>query len=203
MELKKFVGFLDGTGKLGDGLTIGIDGDCYDVLDFDPEYLTLDRIAHSLSLQCRYLGNTNEFYSVAQHSVRIAEFFLLAGRPDLAKQGLFHDAGETIYGDFSRPIKKHLEKAIPWFKELLDSIDTKIADHFEVKWPMDPDVDFIDKNMARLEITYRMATDFITDYWSPELAKQKWVETYKKVELALDYSADGADYVNQRLYDYE
>jgi len=61
----------------------------------------IEDIAHSLSLKCRFSGHTRVFYSVAEHSMRVAE--LLPDRLKLV--GLLHDAQEAYMPDIPRPIK--------------------------------------------------------------------------------------------------
>jgi uncharacterized protein len=72
---------------------------------FDPriEEIDLEDIAHALSNICRFTGHTSEFYSVAQHSVRVSE--MLIGK-NLKMAGLFHDASEAYICDIARPVKR-------------------------------------------------------------------------------------------------
>lgn len=86
---------------------------------FDPqsaiEQITVDDIAHALSNKCRFTGHTTHFYSVAQHSVHVAEHLLHlqdTGRasrsPRLALMGLLHDAAEAYLPDVASPLKPHI-----------------------------------------------------------------------------------------------
>lgn len=66
-------------------------------------------IAHSLSMQCRYAGHCRKFYSVAEHSVLIAQWLLDQGHGQRAALwGLLHDAAEAYLVDVPRPVKPHL-----------------------------------------------------------------------------------------------
>jgi hypothetical protein len=68
------------------------------------EDICIEDIAHSLSMQCRFVGHCKEFYSVAQHSVIMArEWFAYSG--DYAKYALLHDASEAYLSDIPRPLK--------------------------------------------------------------------------------------------------
>lgn len=68
------------------------------------EDVDIRAIAHSLSLTCRYGGHCREFYSVADHSIRVA--YIVECKYKLA--ALLHDAGEAYIGDVIRPIKYNL-----------------------------------------------------------------------------------------------
>lgn len=95
-------------------------------------------IAHSLSMQCRFNGHVQEFYSVAQHSVIVSHIC----SPEYALDGLLHDASEAYIGDIIRPVKY----SIPGIDEIEDRIQKCIAEKFNLHWPMPPDVkraDFI------------------------------------------------------------
>lgn len=81
----------------------------------DPESVTLEDVAHSLSLVCRFQGHCSLFYSVAEHSVHVARLCWRWGeglenpeRARLALLGLLHDAGEAYLADVSRPVKSSL-----------------------------------------------------------------------------------------------
>lgn len=74
-------------------------------LDPRPEDILIEDIAHSLANQCRYTGHTSRYYSVAEHSVRVA---LLLPR-ELRLAGLLHDAAEAYLGDVARPLKHSFE----------------------------------------------------------------------------------------------
>ena len=61
-------------------------------------------IAHHLSLNCRFIGACKEFYSVAEHSIRVAEIVPYEYR----LHALLHDAGEAYIPDLPRPEKANL-----------------------------------------------------------------------------------------------
>lgn len=78
-------------------------GQCFP-LDPKPEQIRIEDIAHALSNMCRFAGHTRRFYSVAEHSVRVARCV----PPADALAGLLHDATEAYLVDVPRPIKGHL-----------------------------------------------------------------------------------------------
>jgi len=70
---------------------------------FGNETINIEDIAHSLSLQCRFNGHCKEFYSIAQHSILVANL----GQTLSEKQfGLLHDATETYISDVPSPLKE-------------------------------------------------------------------------------------------------
>ena len=84
-----------------------------DVLNVRVKNIDLRDIAHGLAFKCRFNGHTKEFYSVAEHSVRVLrEVQRLAGRNitrNLALNALFHDAAETYLPDIPNPYKHFVE----------------------------------------------------------------------------------------------
>lgn len=69
------------------------------LLSPSPEDVCIEDIAHSLSNICRFTGHVRSFYSVAQHSVLVAQ------RVMHPLAGLFHDAQEAYLGDMASPLK--------------------------------------------------------------------------------------------------
>ena len=86
-------------------------GKCFTPLDPKPEDICAEDIAHHLSNLCRFSGAVNDFYSVAEHSVRCfwyAREVLSPGPPSpLHLAVLLHDAAEAYIIDLPRPIKMH------------------------------------------------------------------------------------------------
>lgn len=95
-----------GLPRVGRPLTLR-DGRLFWPLDPRPSEVRVDDIAHSLSLTCRFAGHCREFYSVAQHSLLVAELVERIA-PELALQALLHDAAEAYLGDIPRPLKPYV-----------------------------------------------------------------------------------------------
>ena len=78
-------------------------------LDPRKEEVYILDIAHALSLQCRFNGFCNEFYSIAQHSILCAEYLKQKYNDSaLAFAGLLHDAAEAYCCDIPKPLKPFL-----------------------------------------------------------------------------------------------
>lgn len=73
-------------------------------LEPDADTIVIEDIAHALSQICRYAGHTERFYSVAEHSVLIAQHLVSPREWKLA--ALLHDASEAYLGDIPRPLKQ-------------------------------------------------------------------------------------------------
>ena len=67
-----------------------------------PEDIDIIDIAHALSMMCRFVGHSQKFYSVAQHSILVAQHC----KSEFKLHGLLHDASEAYISDLARPIKK-------------------------------------------------------------------------------------------------
>ncbi len=92
-------------------------GKKFHFLDPQPDEIDIVDIAHHLSLLCRFTGACKYFYSVAEHSVRVAGIV----RQHLKLSALLHDAAEAYINDISRPVK-HTHKLDKTEKIVMDAI---------------------------------------------------------------------------------
>lgn len=85
-------------------------------MHLDEELIDINDIAHSLALQCRFVGHCLTFYSIAEHSILVADTVTkirlsYVGTKEGANKtllaALLHDAAEAYLGDIARPIKHH------------------------------------------------------------------------------------------------
>jgi 5'-deoxynucleotidase YfbR-like HD superfamily hydrolase len=93
-------------------------------LDPRVEDVDVRDIAHALAHQCRYNGHSACFYSVAEHSVLLADRF--SADRYMARYALLHDAAEAYLGDIIRPLKPFL----PGFAEVEQKVERVIFDRF-------------------------------------------------------------------------
>jgi hypothetical protein len=73
----------------------------FDLEHPETSYISIDDIAHALSNACRFTGQCDRFYSVAQHCVNVS-YVVDEG---LALAALLHDASEAYTGDMNSPLK--------------------------------------------------------------------------------------------------
>lgn len=111
-----------------------------------PERFSIDieDIAHALSQLCRFAGHTNRFYSVAQHSVIVAQNV----SPQYALYGLLHDSAEAYMVDMPKPLKDIL----PGYKVIEKRLETVIFKRFGMYDAVIPDeVNTVDKRLVYTE----------------------------------------------------
>ncbi|QNF34336.1 HD domain-containing protein [Adhaeribacter swui] len=100
-----------------------------DLLAPKQEQIDLEDIAHGLAMKCRWNGQTNQFYSVAEHSMRVAYLLLeMYQNPLLAMAGLMHDAAEAYLPDLATPLKK----VIKGFDEIESALMLAITQKFNL-----------------------------------------------------------------------
>lgn len=109
-------------------------------LDARPDEIRLFDVSGALSNTCRFAGHCRKFYSVAEHSVRVARYLEEHYTKRLAMAGLLHDAAEAYLGDIARPWKRFLWLETPsWplrsFKTVEDSLLRVVYQGLEVAYP--------------------------------------------------------------------
>jgi 5'-nucleotidase len=114
--------------------------------DPDPELLTIEVIASSLSKLCRWTGHTSKFFSVAQHSVLVSRIV----PEEIALDGLLHDASECVVGDLSRPMKLLLGRNA--FIGIEKRVHRVIAERYGTSFPHDPRIKEADDISLAMEI---------------------------------------------------
>lgn len=113
------------------------------LVDLDPNDVRIEDIAHALASAARFNGHTRVPYSVAQHSVFVAEHL----SPDLALQGLLHDAAEAYVVDIPTPLKRILTN----YKEIEDGVQRSICKAFGIPEVLDPQVKIVDSRALATE----------------------------------------------------
>ena len=151
-------------------------GNYIDIFDIDPSKFSIESIAHSLSMQCRFSGHTNEFYSVAQHCIMVCDLL-----PEEFKfEGLMHDASEAYICDIPSPIKPKLDN----YKIIEDNLMKALSRKFGFNYPLSDDVKREDYHALFLEwnflVTSNRWEEMGFELLSPKQAKEKFLEYYEK-----------------------
>lgn len=118
-------------------------GDYFDFMHPENSVIDIEVIAHALSNICRFTGHTREFYSVAQHSVRVSKLV----PPEHALAALLHDASEAYLGDVATPLKRLL----PDYAAIEEKVERRIFTHFGLPYPMHPCIKEADLIMLATE----------------------------------------------------
>lgn len=154
----------------------------------------LDDIAHGLSNLCRFNGQCNKFYNVAEHSVHVASVVhRLFGDLELTRAALMHDSPEAYIGDMTRPLKD-----IDFVYQILEMrFEAVIQDRFGLEIP------FHDERIKRADYDVffaEMDTLFDFNYeawnlngdpadvkilgWDPPQAKKSFLKMAHELGLA-------------------
>lgn len=159
-------------------------GKAFFPLDPNPDDIDIVDIAHALSNQCRYLGHTKRFYSVAEHAVHISQ----AAPPEYALWGLLHDASEAYLCDVPKPIKPLLTG----YKEIENRLMSVIAAKFGLALVEPPIIKELDTRILHNEREALMSVS-VRDWsltgepipncpifgWSPEKAEAEFLNLFE------------------------
>lgn len=122
----------------------------FDLADPKLDMINIVDIAHHLANLCRFTGASRFHYSVGQHSVVVASL-LLDRKPELALEGLLHDAAEAYVGDVSSPLKALIKSQTPVFKAIEERIEKVIAERFGLQYPWPIEVHEVDQLTLAIE----------------------------------------------------
>lgn len=118
-------------------------GKKFDFEALSPSAVDIRDIAHALANTCRFNGHCEVFYSVAEHSVHVANLLPRC----TALCGLMHDAAEAYVGDTVRPMKQ----LIPQIKTLERMVWSVISTAFNLPGTLPWEVKHADSVMLATE----------------------------------------------------
>ncbi|HJZ11646.1 MAG TPA: hypothetical protein VJ521_05830 [Acidobacteriota bacterium] len=103
----------------------------------------IEDIAHALSNICRFGGQCNQRYSVAEHSVLVSQYVESSQGATLdgVRSALMHDAAEAYIGDVPTPLKRLL----PGFKLIERRFEDAILEAFDLR------IDFSDELVKKAD----------------------------------------------------
>lgn len=188
------------TGRFGEWMQVASGGKFFP-LDPRPEEVEIDDIANGLALTCRYGGQgcITKFYSVAEHSMLMAEYALdlqgmwIKDRERLALAALMHDAAEAYAGDMVVAMKHSLTD----FSQIENNIQWIILEKYNLwedslKW-----ADVVKQLDHRIVVNEKAVLFHPTQEWATDslkplpgvnimcydsiTAKNKWLELFFKL----------------------
>lgn len=118
-------------------------GNFFDFTRTSLSTITIEDIAHGLSNESRYNGQTSDFYSVAQHSVWVS----LLVPPEHAMAALLHDCSEAVMKDIPKPLKRLL----PDYCALEKKVEEAILAKFGIDADLHPSIKKADVIMLATE----------------------------------------------------
>jgi hypothetical protein len=118
-------------------------------LDPRASEIEIDDIAHHLANTGRWNGGCRVFYSVAQHSLEVANLLQAQGQPHhVVLWGLLHDAAEAYVSDLATPLKRSLPGYASIEKRVLD----EVAKRFHLPFQMPAEVKHADAVLLATEL---------------------------------------------------
>lgn len=113
-------------------------------------------VIQGLTLKCRWSSQCKVFYSVAEHSIRVANVARVLAAEDgvdgdaltkVYQHGMLHDAHEAYIVDMPSPIKAH----IPGWKDMEKNIQKVILEYFGLEGDGEPYVKRADNMLLAIE----------------------------------------------------
>lgn len=139
-------------------------------------------IAASLSRQCRFNGHCRAFYSVAEHSIHVADS--LPGH--VAIYGLLHDAHESYIGDMTAPNKEFF-RTVPLtaqrMEQLEHALDAVIYRALGLPMPTDAIHREVKTADMRMLATERRDLFPFQDHTRPWLVEREGIEPFQGIEI--------------------
>lgn len=117
-------------------------------LDPRPSEISIRDIARALSQKVRFAGQISGLYTVAQHSVYVADMVARINLGD-ERYALMHDAAEAYVGDMVTPLKRFM----PEFKNVERGVMLAISERFfNIDYVFEPEsVKICDREICRFE----------------------------------------------------
>lgn len=140
-------------------------GEYFDFLNPEACSFKIEDIAWGLSNICRFNGHVKQFYSVAQHSVHVAQLL----PRHLQLQGLLHDAAEAFIGDVTKPLKELL----PGYKHIEQAVEAALTKAYGLPKNLDESVKLADIIMLRTEQRDIVGADADKWHWSEGVLPQE------------------------------
>ena len=156
-------------------------------LALEAQHIDILDVAHGLSNLCRFNGHCRQFYSVAEHSVRVSNIL----PSHLQLWGLLHDAAEAYLVDLPRAVKTSRGLGELYRMAENRAMQTLVA-RFGLEWPEPPEVKTADRVLLATEIRDLLSVGASTpdcempsalperiEPWIPVVAREKFLLQYE------------------------
>jgi hypothetical protein len=143
-------------------------------------------IAKGLSNTCRFGGQCQRFYSVAEHSVLMSRCVAHS----LAFEALMHDAAEAFICDIPKPLKMML----PDYRRIEARVEQAVSVRFGYPSAMTSSVKEMDIRMLAAEQLQVMGNSYqwhhthglspapvTIEFWEPERAAREFLERFREL----------------------
>lgn len=162
-------------------------GKVIDPISPDPNDIDIEDVAHHLSNMCRFTGATSRFYSLAEHSVRVARLV----DDEFKLEAILHDASEAYIADIAKPVKE--SPAFSGYRLVEGRLEAAVQMAFRLPigpWPSQ--VKKADHRMFEVEATFlcpKGVGKFVDDIgiansdeypacWSPRIAEGVFLDEF-------------------------
>jgi len=115
-----------------------------DLLDPQPKDISLIDIAWGVSGKVRYNCQSNQRYTVMEHSLLVYKFCIIN-----PLEGLFHDAAEAYLPDVPSPLKNM--DCFEEFRKIEDNLLKVIFDKYSLQYPLSNEVEYVDEKICSNE----------------------------------------------------
>lgn len=164
-----------------------------------PEF-RIEDMAHAMSMQCRYTGHCTQFYSVAEHSMMVANIMQILDLGD-PFEGLMHDGTEAYLSDIAAPWKAML----PDYKVMEHTLEVKMRQHFGLSDNITPGCKLADWLALFVEANSIIPSK-AANWIAPPGIKEQAAELYNSVRVwgyspraaKLRFLAQFDDYLSKR-----
>lgn len=148
-------------------------------LELKPEDLDIRDIAHNLSLICRYTGAFPFHYSVAQHSILVADMALVNNHnKEIQLACLLHDSAEYVFGDVNYHLKRLPE--LSEYNRREHAASKMILKHFGCDPKlMDTIVKQYDREAAHFEMAVRDGKETGIYKYSPDDVFHRFLDRFE------------------------
>lgn len=213
-ETKQGIG-VNVTGNIdGGGVIVDSKGRRIPVNQLNASHIDVEDIAHAQSMLCRYLGRVTAFYSIAEHSVRVAEAVrlrisnqwprksksLTAAELKTVIAALFHDGSEVFkFGDVVRPVKVEYPE-IREYERKVNALILQAVIGYEATDEDRALIRWADNGVLKREARKLMPDegadwgleevdeiDVPIECWTPEVAEEKFIELFCSLMNALKF----------------